>query len=183
MGIECHANDLMSEEVTANSNMQCRMYSESCTWSGVRLKIGWLVEYTQVNFCSKFHWNPLRYEGVIQQTSLMDKMKSQKINYASPRKVCDEEGKKNDSALKNFFKKVQVSKAVTEDWLGGFEPNLGQWFYRPWRYYIPSHEGSRDLEVGRRALRAKSVIANALGLVLRIGGADFYQTRFIDSTR
>ena len=73
----------------------------------------------------------MRYEGVIQQTSLMDKMKSQKINYASPRKVCDEEEeeekkKKNDSALKNFFKKVQVSKAVTEDWLGGFEPNLGQ---------------------------------------------------------
>ena len=34
--------------------------------------------------------------------------------------------KKNDSALKLFLKKVQVSKAVTEDWLGGFEPNLGQ---------------------------------------------------------
>ena len=71
----------------------------------------------------------MRYEGVIQQTSLMDKMKIQKINYASPRKVCDEEEekkKKNDSALKKFFKKIQVSKAVTEDWLGRFEPNLGQ---------------------------------------------------------
>ena len=54
-------------------------------------------------------------------------MKSQKINYASPRKVCDEE-EKNDSALKKIFKKikVQVSNAVTKDWLGGFEPNLGQ---------------------------------------------------------
>ena len=51
MGIEFDANDLMSVEVTANSNMQCRMYSEPC----VKLKIGWPVEYILVNFCSKFH--------------------------------------------------------------------------------------------------------------------------------
>ena len=46
MGIEFHAIDLVFVEVMANSNMQCKMYSEPCTRSSVKLKIGWLVEYT-----------------------------------------------------------------------------------------------------------------------------------------
>ena len=47
MGIEFHANDLMSVEVTANSNLQCRMYSEPCkaeNWLACRVYISKLLQ-------------------------------------------------------------------------------------------------------------------------------------------